>query len=95
MQVRDDRTPEQKLTHTVIVVGTDSFLSACGLAEYGVSYPSYAGWACEPRHQWKVLDWVSSKCDMKRVRVVTDPYRPKGEGDCHIYVVGDEHPALG
>jgi hypothetical protein len=91
MQVRDDRTPEQKLTHTVIVVGTDIFLSGWGLAKDGFSY---AGWACEPKHQWKVLDWVSSRGDMKRVRVVTDPYRPKGKGHCHIYVVDDEHLAL-
>jgi hypothetical protein len=91
MQVRDDRTPEQKKTHTVIILGTDSFMSGWGLAEGGVSY---AGWACEPKHQWKVLDWVSNRSEMKRVRVVTDPYRPKGKGDCHIYVVDDNHPAL-
>lgn len=96
MIIEDDRTKEQKETHTWLVIGTDSFLSGWGKAEGGVSY---AVWACKPEDRFKVLDWVEKRSDMKRVRESSEAYgskyKPKGKGHCHIYFVDDKHPALG
>ncbi len=91
MRVRDDRTEEQKQTHTWIVAGTDRILSGWGLAADG---KSIAAWACLPENRHKVLAWVEARTDMSRVREVVGHYRPSGKGDCHIYVVDAEHPAL-
>jgi len=91
MIIRDDRTKEQKTTHRVIIVSTDSFLSGWGRAKNGVSH---AGWACKPEHADKVECWVSGRSEMKRVRIVGSDYRPKGNGHCHIYLVDENHPAL-
>jgi len=91
MKIMDDRTDLEKRTHPVIVVGTDSFMSGWGEAKGGVSY---AGWACTVGDHYAVDRWVRARSDMKRVRTVSDPYRPRGAGHCHIYVVGPCHAAL-
>lgn len=90
MQREDDRTAEQRSTHTVIVHGRDRCLSGWGRAEGGVSY---AGWACRPEHSDKVERWVRSRGDMKRVSV-SSAWFPRGRGHAHIYVVDDNHPAI-
>ena len=89
----DDRTGHQRKTHSVIILGTDSFLSGWGEAKGG---SSYAGWACKPEDQYEVERWVRRRGDMKRVRVVESDYKPQGgkHGHCHIYVVENGHPAL-
>ena len=91
MKLEDDRTPEQKQTHPWLVIGTDSFLSGWGKAAGGVSY---AVWSCRHEDVDKVERWVRSRCDMKRVRVTHGEYHPRGNGHCHIYVVGKNHRAL-
>jgi len=91
MKIVDDRTKEEKKTHVYLICGTDSFMSGWGRAKNGVSY---AVWACKPEHLSKVKRWVESRSEMKRVRLVTDPYKPKGKGHCHIYVVNDNHPSV-
>lgn len=88
MKIDDDRTEEQKGTHSWLVVGTDSFLSGWGKAEGGVSY---AAWACKPENRRDCLCWVERRRDMKRVREVLDDgrqfkYRPSKKGHLHIYV---------
>ena len=90
--IEDDRTANSRRTHTVLVVGTDSFMSGWGLAPGR----SYAAWACRPEDQYRVYRWVRSRSEMKRVRVVGCDYRPRlGSGDhLHIYVVNDGHAAL-
>lgn len=90
MIMQDDRTEEQKQTHTWLIAGTDSFLSGWGKAENG---KSVAVWACEPSIRLDVLCWVERRGDMKRVREVANDYRPSGQGHCHIYVVKAGHPA--
>ena len=45
MILEDDRTLEQKKTHTSLIIGTDSFLSGGGEADKG---KSFAAWACTP-----------------------------------------------
>ena len=81
----DDRTDEQKATHTWLIIGTDSFLSGWGGASGGASY---AAWACKTEDRDRVFNWVSSRGDMKRVREAL-------AGD-HIltgqHVVGRERP---
>ena len=89
--MQDDRTEEQKNTHTWLVIGTDRCMSGWGKAQGGVSI---AVWACKPKDRQKVLSWVESRSDMKRVRESAGKYRPKGIGHCHIYVVHEGHNAL-
>ena len=95
MNIDDDRTPEQKTTHTWLIVGTDRGMSGWGKAQGG---SSVAAWACKPEDSKYVLEWVERRSDMQRVREVSEwggkRYRPSGKGHCHIYYVDDEHPAL-
>lgn len=86
---KDDRTPDERKTHTILVVGTDSFLSGWGEASGGLSY---AAWACTSEQLPRVERWVRSRSDMKRVRIASDPYRPRCK-HLHVYVVDNEHPA--
>jgi len=84
MILKDDRTEEQKKTHPIIVLGTDSFMSGWGEAKGG---PSYAGWACKESEINACESVVRGRSDMKRVRIVIGDYRPpSGPGHCHIYV---------
>jgi len=89
MIVKDDRTKEQKLTHQWAVIGTDRILSHWGKAFGGMSY---AGWAFDrsgkhgKRTQDECLEWVKSRTDMQRVRLVYLPtYRPTA-AHTHIYL---------
>lgn len=93
MKIQDDRTHEQRKTHRVLVIGTDTCLSGWGGASGGASY---AAWACEPKDKAKVLSWVEGRQDMKRVRVVYGSYQPNPRhcAHLHIYVVEDGHTAL-
>lgn len=91
MKLVDDRTPEQKKTHYIIIAATDSFMSGWGECKNGTSY---AGWACKPEDSDKVWHWVKSRREMKRVREVVGSWRPRGNGHTHIYVVDDNHPAI-
>ena len=86
----DDREPNQLNTHNHIVAATDSFLSGWGQA--GQS-PSYCGWACPADWVKPVTEWVESRKEMKRVRVVDGAWKPK-RGHTHIYVVTRDHPAM-
>jgi hypothetical protein len=94
----DDRTPEQLQTHSILIVGTDKFLSNWGGAERGASY---AAWATTHDHYDTVKSWVESRSDMIHVRTVVDPdytghrYRPNAAcAHLHIYVVTPKHPSL-
>lgn len=80
----DDRTEDQKRTHTLAVVGTDSFMSGWGEARSGLSY---AAWAFKDGQYADALSRIEGRGDMKRVRVVTlDGYRATGAAHLHIYV---------
>ena len=92
MKMQDDRTQDQKRTHAVIVMGTDSFMSGWGEATGG---KSYAGWACKPDDIYSVERWVRRRGDQKRVRIVDGNYKaPSGPGHVQIYVVHENHNAL-
>lgn len=60
---------------------TDAFLS-----RFAPGGRSFAAWACRYDELERVERWVSSRSEAKRVRIVLDPYRPKGPGHLHIYV---------
>ena len=80
---RDERTEAQKTTHRLAIVATDKVLSGWGQARNG---KSYAGWAFKDDDYIAWLEWVESRSDMQRVRLVTlDGYRPNAE-HTHIYV---------
>jgi hypothetical protein len=87
----DDRTPEQRVTHTVLIGGTDKALSGWGLAAGG---RSIAIWACKPEDAVIVAVWVQSRTDMTRVRKLSERYRGRKGDHVHIYDVHDTHPAL-
>ena len=90
--IKDDRTDEQRKTHTWLVIGTDTFLSGWGGATGGASY---AAWACKPEERNECLTWVEGRSDMKRIRETYDnlnhPYRPSSScAHLHIYVWEDK-----
>lgn len=87
MVFKDDRTPEQRKTHTEIVLMSDAFMSGWGGAGNG---PSYAGWACRPEKTREVELRIRARKEARRVRIVSGDYRPpRIEGHCHIYVVNE------
>ncbi len=91
---QDDRNEAEKKIYTLLVVGTDTFLSGWGRAEGGASV---AAWACTSEDLPAVEKWVRARSDMKRVRVViAKGYRPSGNvAHFHIYKVDKLHPAVG
>lgn len=92
MEIKDDRTSEQRETHPELVVARDRLMSGWGEA---TGCNSFAAWACRPSHTQKVLEWVQSRSEMKNIKVVGPNHKPRGKhGHYHIYVVGDNHPAL-
>ena len=82
--IEDDRTPAQKLTHKLAVVGTDKFMSHWGRAKGGYSY---AAWAFQDGEEAEALSRLHARKEMQRVRVVVlDGYRARGAAHLHIYV---------
>jgi len=83
MQYTDDRTDEQRETHTVYVGGRN--------INGGES--SYVFWACRPEHIDAVEHWIRKHCGD-----IVGIYRPRYNlpfpGQCHTYVVTEDHPAL-
>jgi hypothetical protein len=87
---QDDRTPEQKKTHTILITATDKFLSGWGQARGGLSK---CAWACKPEHADKVFNWVQKRSEMKYVNYNTGKWYPRA-AHVHIYVVNEGHNAL-
>lgn len=94
--VEDDRTEEQRQTHSVLIVGDDDFMTRWGhsCGKVGRSGKSRAAWACRPEDADTVEKWVRSRGDMKRVRRAARAYAKRGD-HIHIYLVGEQHIALG
>ena len=91
--LKDDRNEDQQFSHDVLVGGRDSFMSGWGEAEGG---SSYAFWACQPSDQQAVGAWVEARDDIESRGAIDESELPAlGDCDhCHIYIVGDGHPAL-
>lgn len=83
--IQDDRTAEEKQSHTWLVIGTDKYMSGWGMAKGGLSY---AAWACKPEDSRECRRWVENRRDMKRVReAIAKDYRPgRSCAHLHIYV---------
>jgi hypothetical protein len=91
--IKDDRTPEQRRTHTLAVVMRDRFMSGWGGARDGYSR---AAWAVPDGATLHSTErWVRSRGDAQYVNVVDlATYRPpRSTAHFHIYVVDAEHPA--
>jgi len=90
-KIQDDRTEAQRNSHRYAVVATDSFMSGWGGAQGGASV---AAWAYDSAtSERRLLEWVESRKEMKRVRVVDlKGYRPRC-AHLHIYVVEPGHPS--
>jgi len=85
MNITDDRTPQQRDTHTRAVVGTCRVLSGTSFTDGG---PSYAAWAFdETTNAADLMRRIERRGDMLRVRMVDDlrNYRPRGH--LSIYLV--------
>jgi hypothetical protein len=95
---KDDRTPEQMLTHRVLIVATDNFLSNWGEALGGASVCAWAVPHDNPAIEKRMIEWVESRTDMRRVRIVYETpqrrYSPRTAAHFHVYSVDRNHPAL-
>jgi hypothetical protein len=63
MELKDNRTDKEKVTHNYLIIMTDSVMSGWGGAKGG---KSYAAWACTPEDREKVYTWVKSRSDAKK-----------------------------
>ena len=87
----DDRTEEERRTHTVLYGGVDTFMSSWGPpAALGVDSRAY--WACRPEDCDRVRAWVAAREEFPRVHELSTP--PHGRDFVHVYVVRLDHPAL-
>jgi hypothetical protein len=95
MTKKDDRTEEQKQTHTIAVVARDAGMSGWGGAKGGASR---CAWACSDRNiADRIEKWVSDRDEMRNITIVDlRTYRvPSGTAHFHIYIVNPEtHPAF-
>lgn len=87
----DERSADQKRTHTVLVTATDRFMSGWGGARGGASK---CAWACRPEHAKEVFDWVSARDEMKYVNVVYSGRWYPVAARVRIYVADIGHPAI-
>ena len=89
---RDERTEEQKKTHTILVTAKDKFLSGWGMAQNG---SSYCAWAIDPNeaNPDKLLHWVDQRKDMIYVNLRYDGGKNWNPNAAHvaIYVVDKNH----
>lgn len=81
---KDDRDEEQMSRLTNIVLGVDKFMSGWGEAE---GTTSHAGWACSDEDLEYCREWVESRSDINRIRIVDGDFYPNPQsGHWHIYV---------
>ena len=88
----DDRTQDERLTHTILISCYDPIMSRWPTM---AKFRSYAVWACRPEDADTVFKWVKNRSDMKRVKFHDNGiFFPKGRSHVHVYVVRDGHPAI-
>ena len=83
MKINDERTEEQKKTHSVLIAATDTFMSNWGEAEGG---KSMCAWAVEPECADDMERWIRSRPEMKNVKRVGPDWKPKSAAHVSIYV---------
>lgn len=91
-EVHDMRTPTQRKTMNMLVVGMDPFLSGWGPARHGLSF---AAWACHSADLPWVHQWVLDRDDINGVQVVHDgEFEDERCVHLSIYPVDENHPAM-
>ena len=91
MILHDERNEQEKQTHFYGIVATDNHLSGWGHCPG----KSVAIWAVSNHeHALKLLEWVKSRPEMKRVVMVNlKKYKIRPCYHCHIYKT-DYHPCF-
>ena len=88
----DDRTSEERETHTFLYGGVDTFLSKWGPpADAGVNSRAY--WASRREDCDRGRAWVQARSDIPNPEELGMSARASRDF-CHVYVVRDGHPAL-
>ena len=77
--------------HDIFIGGIDTCMSGWGGAEGG---RSFAIWACKYHESDRVMKWVESRGDIKKVCVIDGSLTTKANDHVHVYVVGPNHPSL-
>ena len=94
MIIKDRRTPEQKKTHFMAIVGRDDAMSGWGQAQNGFSR---AAWAFEidKVNDARLFNNIRRK-GLKYVNLVDlrDYRPPRGTAHFSIYVVTPDHPLV-
>ena len=91
---KDDRTDEQKNTHTTIIGGRDSFMTTWGreVGRIPSDGASYAFWACKPEDAKNMRKWIAARGDLSGVKTYHNKFPKKNTSDhCHIYVATELH----
>jgi hypothetical protein len=92
---KDDRTEEQKLTHTLAVVARDKFLSGWGGARGGTSRCAWAYdiKAIGEKGADRLFNWVKNRSEMRGVNIARiNLYKaPARTAHFHIYVADADH----
>ena len=81
----------QNMGHDCFIGGIDTTLSGWGGAEGG---RSFAVWACTDSDADRVMEWVKSRCDIKKPRFIAGSLTTRANDHVSVYVVGPGHPAL-
>ena len=81
--INDQRTDEQKEHTTWYAVATDKFMSGWGLAPR----KSYYAIPCNSYDQAeRAVEYLSSRPEMKYIRIAKAPYRPKLQDGDHLSI---------
>lgn len=91
--VKDDRTGDEKLSHSVGVLATDPGMSGWGEARGGLSL---CVWACHPDvNADTVLAWVGKRSDMENPQIIdlATWEAPEEAAHVRIYLCNPGHPA--
>jgi hypothetical protein len=87
IRIKDDRTDEQKITHTKMVLARDTFMSGWGECENG---NSYAAWAlpkdAQPSEVSRATQWVRMRDEMRGIRIKPTTYRPSSSPNDHLHI---------
>ena len=94
--LRDDRSEDQKESHSVLVGGYDKFLSGWRCWDGTDRQDSYAFWACQPENKEVVEAWVTARPEFRNVkqRRYEWCYEKAKSADVHIYLVDEGHRYL-
>lgn len=92
MKITDDRTDQEKDTHTELVCVIDVEVTSW---DSPTVYRQITAWACHPYHTEAVHKWACQVNKGMQIKLCDSAsFKPRGKGHCHIQVVLDNHPAV-